>query len=65
MIATVIYQIDSTTKTMVVNGPNISVQITSSGSGVIEVSDENRKIVRSILYGRLEMVDVDRTSAHT
>ncbi len=62
MKATIIYQVDSTTKTMTVEGPNISVQITPHGTGFIDISDANRKVFRSLIFRKLEMVDVDRSS---
>jgi hypothetical protein len=61
MTATIIFRVDSTTKTMVVKGPNISVQLQPNGSGSVDISDENRKTIRSLIFNQLELVDVDRT----
>lgn len=65
MHATITYQIDSTTKIMVVNGVNISVKLFPSGRGFVDVLDKDRNTVRSLIFNRLEMVDVDRSPAST
>jgi hypothetical protein len=62
MIATIVYVVNACTKTMIIEGHNISINILENGQGIVEISDENRNILRALVFGQLEVADVDRTA---
>ena len=57
----VLYSVDDTTTEMVLTGPRVGVQIHRDGRGVARVYSKKDKVVRTVLFAKVYLIDREVT----
>lgn len=59
MKARILYNVDDTTTELTIEANRLTGQIFSDGRGMVQAFDENNKLVRRLIFGKVYIMDMD------